>query len=120
MIDRRGFLNSILAPALAEGATRATSMSPPLASPAMPAWPEDDDPDFWDRIRDQFYIPRTESFFNTGTIGAVQAGYRPACPASSQADEKLSTVVILSEAKNLCCSFQTTARCFAESTLSVE
>src|SRR2546422_7663960 len=37
----------------------------------MPAWPEDDDPDFWDRIRDQFYIPRTESFFNTGTIGAV-------------------------------------------------
>ena len=71
MIDRRGFLNSILAPALAEGATRAASMSPPLASPAMPAWPEDDDPDFWDRIRDQFYIPRTESFFNTGTIGAV-------------------------------------------------
>ena len=82
MLDRRGFLNSILGPALAEGAIRAASMSPPLAPPAMPAWPDDNDPDFWDRIRDQFYIPRTESFFNTGTIGAVQAGYRPACPAS--------------------------------------
>src|SRR6266567_6867280 len=71
MINRRGFLNGILAPALAEGAARAGSRSPALASPAMPAWPDDNDPDFWDGIRDQFYIPRTESFFNTGTIGAV-------------------------------------------------
>ena len=38
----------------------------------MPApWPEESDPDFWDHIRDQFYITRGEAFFNTGTIGSV-------------------------------------------------
>jgi len=37
----------------------------------LPAFPDDNDPEFWDQIRDQFYMPRGEAFFNTGTIGSV-------------------------------------------------
>lgn len=76
MLGRRNFLTSLLAPPLLSAATEANAKPVP-ASPALPAagtpvpWPEESDPNFWDQIRDQFYITRGEAFFNTGTIGAV-------------------------------------------------
>lgn len=42
-----------------------------LTPQSSPAWPEDSDPQYWDFIRDQFHIPSSQAFFNTGTIGAV-------------------------------------------------
>jgi selenocysteine lyase/cysteine desulfurase len=37
----------------------------------LPRGPEENDPAFWDRVRDQFYIAPSEAFFNTGTLGAT-------------------------------------------------
>src|SRR6266404_2071512 len=72
MVNRRRFLNTMLAPALIGAATKATESSAPFSpSPSTSPWPEENDPTFWDQIRDQFYFPRGEAFFNTGTIGAV-------------------------------------------------
>src|SRR3990172_9474583 len=71
MVKRRKFLGALIAPTLVSGA-EAGLEAPPAARPAPePPWPEDSDPEYWDRIRDQFYFPRDEAFFNTGTIGAV-------------------------------------------------
>ena len=70
MTNRRRFLGTLFAPALVGSAAKSAAVTS-SPSPSAPPWPDDNDPDFWDRIRDQFYIPRTESFFNTGTIGAV-------------------------------------------------
>ena len=36
----------------------------------IPVLPEQGDPDFWKKIRDQFPMPYDESYCNTGTIGA--------------------------------------------------
>jgi isopenicillin-N epimerase len=69
MANRRGFLYSLFASVL--GGAMATKAGPPPTPGGLPPFPGDDDPEFWDRIRDQFYIPRGEAFFNTGTIGAV-------------------------------------------------
>jgi isopenicillin-N epimerase len=73
MLNRRNFLGAMFAPPLFGGKSPARSESPGLPiSPALSAaWPEESDPAYWDRIRDQFYFPRGEAFFNTGTIGAV-------------------------------------------------
>jgi hypothetical protein len=72
MVSRRGFLNTLLAPAVLAGAGRGkAALLPASASTALPAWPEDNDPDFWERVRDQFYIQPGEAFFNTGTLGAT-------------------------------------------------
>ena len=68
MLNRRSFLGAVLAPPLAESALRS---APASAEPLPAPWPEDNDPNYWDRIRDHFYFPRGEAFFNTGTIGAV-------------------------------------------------
>src|SRR5438552_3487277 len=35
------------------------------------AWPAADDPKIWRWVRGQLDIPRDESYFNTGTLGAV-------------------------------------------------
>ena len=37
----------------------------------IPSLPGADDPDFWDKVRDQFMLRRDEVFFNTGTMGAM-------------------------------------------------
>jgi len=72
MVSRRGFLNSLLAPAVLAGAGSGKAEPfPASASPTLPPWPEDDDPEFWERVRDQFYILPGEAFFNTGTLGAT-------------------------------------------------
>ena len=44
-----------------------------LAQPPspLPAFPEESDPQFWERVRDQLYIIPGEAFFNTGTLGAT-------------------------------------------------
>jgi len=69
MVTRRGFLNTLLAPAVL--ASTGKGKPEPPASPYLPTWPEDNDPDFWARVRDQFYILPGEAFFNTGTLGAT-------------------------------------------------
>ena len=78
MPNRRNFLAALAASPFARGRSdgprRATGLaaSSPQASPAgVPPWPEPSDADFWDRIRDQFYITPGEAYFNTGTIGAT-------------------------------------------------
>jgi isopenicillin-N epimerase len=72
MLNRRRFLSFALAPGLLDSA-RGTSVSPAgvSASPEVPSWPEDNDPAFWSRVRDLFYIKPGEAFFNTGTLGAT-------------------------------------------------
>ncbi len=69
MTNRRGFLYSVFASAL--GGAMSTRAAPAPTPRGLPPFPDDNDPEFWDRIRDQFYIPRGEAFFNTGTIGSV-------------------------------------------------
>ncbi len=75
MPDRRSFLATLLTPHLMAarlpGLGPAGSAGERVASTlASSSWPEDDDPAFWDRIRDQFYLTPGEAFFNTGTLGA--------------------------------------------------
>ncbi len=70
MPDRRSFLASLLAPPLLVQRVKAAPRPVPAAAPAPP-WPEESDPDFWGRIRDQFYIQPNEAYFNTGTLGAT-------------------------------------------------
>src|SRR5437764_1494802 len=43
----------------------------PDREPSSFSWPDENDPAFWDRVRDQFYITPGEAFFNTGTLGAT-------------------------------------------------
>jgi isopenicillin-N epimerase len=76
MLNRRSFLGALSVPPLWAGRRqRARAAAPALpAAPelgASPPWPDDSDPAFWDRIRDQFYFPRGQAYFNTGTLGAV-------------------------------------------------
>ena len=62
----------MFAPALIGAEANSVASAAPFMPPraALP-WPEENDPEFRDRIRDQFYIPRGRAFFNTGTIGSV-------------------------------------------------
>jgi isopenicillin-N epimerase len=83
MPSRRNFLAALAAPSLLRhGHNQARNgrfhpdltdlaAGPAPSPPAAPAWPEDSDPAFWDRIRDQFYFPRGQAYFNTGTLGAT-------------------------------------------------
>jgi len=71
MLNRRNFLNTLFAGGVTAAAT-AGPASPGAPEAGVPAlWPDESDPEFWDRIRDQFYITKGEAFFNTGTIGSV-------------------------------------------------
>jgi len=72
MLNRRHFLASLIAPPLisrrahgAPGPLRAGSPAP------LPPWPDGSDPNFWEHVREQFYITPGEAFFNTGTLGAT-------------------------------------------------
>jgi len=69
MLNRRSFLGTLFAPSFLAGHARP---GPPAgARTVAPPWPEDSDPNFWERIREQFYITPGEAFFNTGTLGAT-------------------------------------------------
>jgi len=72
MMHRRSFLATLVGPSLLANPASAKP-KPPAGAPAgpLPAWPEESDPNYWDRIRDQFYIMPGEAFFNTGTLGAT-------------------------------------------------
>jgi selenocysteine lyase/cysteine desulfurase len=71
-MNRRGFLSTLFAPTVVAAAGGATAYPQPARQEtAARPWPHDDDPEFWERIRDQFYIVPGEAFFNTGTIGAT-------------------------------------------------
>ena len=66
---------SVFAPALAGAAAKSTGASAPFSpSPATPPWPQENDPSFWDQIRDQFYIPRGEAFVNRWGVYAIVIG----------------------------------------------
>ncbi len=41
------------------------------ARAAAPRLPQADDPEFWDRVRDQFLLARDKTYFNAGTVGAL-------------------------------------------------
>ena len=74
MVSRRSFLGTLLTPALSATTGRGAAGrvgTRPAPRSALPPWPEDNDPAFWDRVRDQFYITPGEAFFNTGTLGAT-------------------------------------------------
>jgi isopenicillin-N epimerase len=83
MVDRRSFLARLAALPFLAAPLRETLRAAgapagvpttPVATPggqALPPWPDDADPQFWDRVRDQFYITPGEAFFNTGTLGAT-------------------------------------------------
>ena len=76
MVSRRSFLGTFLTPAVFARAGAAaggpkTEAAPASPPPALPPWPDENDPAFWDRVRDQFYITPGEAFFNTGTLGAT-------------------------------------------------
>ena len=61
MTNRRGFLYSVFASAL--GGAMSTRAAPAPTPRGLPPFPDDNDPEFWDRIRDQFYIPGRRSLF---------------------------------------------------------
>jgi selenocysteine lyase/cysteine desulfurase len=44
--------------------------SPSTYKPQEFIWPENDDANYWEKLREQFYIPKDEAFFNNGTLGA--------------------------------------------------
>ncbi len=64
MTPRRHFLKSAATSALA---------IPLLSRPgaALPNLPSPNDPNYWDKIRDQFLLARDKVYFNNGTIGAM-------------------------------------------------
>jgi selenocysteine lyase/cysteine desulfurase len=47
----------------------ALTLTPAIAR-ASTSFPQKDDPDYWQKLREQFYIPADETFFNNGTLGA--------------------------------------------------
>lgn len=67
MLNRRSFLTTLLAPSLLAGSGEAIGAQHAVSLPL----PDDSDPAFWERVRDQFYITSGEAFFNTGTLGAT-------------------------------------------------
>ena len=69
MVSRRNFLGTFLAPAFLSA--QSTAKTEAASRSALPAWPQENDPAFWDWVRDQFYILPGEAFFNTGTLGAT-------------------------------------------------
>jgi len=71
MVKRRKFLGALIAPTMVSSISGGPAVHANVGPEPAPAWPEENDPDYWDRIRDQFYFPRDEAFFNTGTIGAL-------------------------------------------------
>jgi selenocysteine lyase/cysteine desulfurase len=69
MLNRRSFFAAALgAPSLF--AERAGA-DVPRAAATIPAFPDDADPAFWERVRDQFYITPGEVYSNTAALGAV-------------------------------------------------
>jgi isopenicillin-N epimerase len=83
MPSRRNFLAALAAPSMLgrggdqsrngrfRSARTELAADPASSVQARPPWPDDSDLAFWDRIRDQFYFPRGQAFFNTGTLGAT-------------------------------------------------
>jgi selenocysteine lyase/cysteine desulfurase len=69
MISRRGFIRG--AAALAAAPPLTLEAAEAAAAPATTAaWPANDDPRYWAKIRQQFDLRRDEVFFNTATLGA--------------------------------------------------
>lgn len=67
MIDRRGFVRSVLAgSAAAVAATQPRTVAPALS--AQEAF--QDGESYWTHLRWQFLIPEDQAYFNTGTLGA--------------------------------------------------
>ncbi len=73
LIPRRSFVRGLTAVGLlplAQSPGRASETNQAPAAYPGQNWPEETDPDYWSRIRQQFTIPPDEAYFNTGTLGA--------------------------------------------------
>ena len=59
MLNRRHFFRTFaVTPLVAAG---AGAKAQPAEPPAVPPWPDDSDPKFWDRLREQFYLKPGEA-----------------------------------------------------------
>jgi isopenicillin-N epimerase len=71
MTHRRRFLKSVASLALAGPLLSQLGFSQSTAAAGIPGLPKPDDPQYWDKIRDQFMLARDKVFFNNGTISAM-------------------------------------------------
>ncbi len=71
MTPRRSFLKSATTSALAVPLLSRLGLASPAPPTGIPALPSPTDPNYWDKIRDQFLLARDKVFFNNGTIGAM-------------------------------------------------
>jgi selenocysteine lyase/cysteine desulfurase len=67
MIDRRGFVRSVLAGSAGAAAAHASALASPMP-PAQEAF--QDGESYWAHLRWQFLIPDDQAYCNTGTLGA--------------------------------------------------
>ncbi|MEK7329360.1 MAG: hypothetical protein AAB113_01020, partial [Candidatus Eisenbacteria bacterium] len=70
MLSRRGFIRSLAAGAAAPSLFVTGTAARAGSRTAAPPWPADGDPDYWAKLRRQFYLRDDEVFFNTATLGA--------------------------------------------------
>ena len=70
MLSRRGFIRSVAALAAAPSVALPPGEALAAGRAAGDAWPADDDPGYWDRLRRQFDLREDEVFLNTATLGA--------------------------------------------------
>ena len=76
MIRRRQFLKNASLSALLGSVAGTSAIGKPAAGQArstvaVPPLPRADDPQYWAKLRDQFFLARDKVFFNNGTIGAM-------------------------------------------------
>jgi isopenicillin-N epimerase len=71
MTPRRNFLKSVSASACAMPLLSDAAFAQTSAAGAVPPLPRSGDPQYWDKVRDQFLLARDKVFFNNGTIGAM-------------------------------------------------
>src|SRR5947199_6718002 len=71
MTHRRNFLRSAASSALAGPLLTQAGFGQSTAQNGIPGLPDRADPQYWDKIRDQFMLARDKVFFNNGTIGAM-------------------------------------------------
>src|SRR5579875_507610 len=69
MFNRRNFLSRLLTSGLLMRRSHAAANF--LSASTLPSWPDESDPAFWHRLRDQFYIMPGEAYFNAATLGAT-------------------------------------------------
>ena len=73
MIHRRTFFRGLMALGawpLTKVSGHAASLTASANAESAQNWPQNNDPNYWRWIRQQFLIPPDEAYFNTGTLGS--------------------------------------------------